>query len=162
MPGRTLPRTLALALVAIWAVFFVAGCEESPQLTLREAEDLAHAWLQYTEETLSREMRAADVSGAECDPDDYGMDADAWGPETLRDCFVDDGWDAAGFKNPTEVINWLTESKRSFGRVKSIDLSDEGSIVIFEMIQDDATLTLTARIVVENELPKCVRLQKSS
>jgi len=70
---------------------------------------------------------------------------------------VDDGWLPEGFKNPTEAIAWLTASRRTVGKVQSIDLAEGGAQITFELGGGQPAV-LTALVVRERSVPKCKRL----
>jgi len=83
------------------------------------------------------------------------------GPQTLRDCFVDDDWDPTGFKNPTEAIAWLVERPRPLTKVKSIELVEGSAEVTFEMM-DQKPVSVLARVKLVDNSPKCSLLKVGS
>lgn len=90
--------------------------------------------------------------------DELAQFASGPGPQTLRDCFVDDGWDPTGFKNPTEAIAWLTEKARPLTKVMSIELVEDSAEVTFEML-DKEPVTVVARVKLVEDSPRCISLK---
>lgn len=162
MPTAMMRAGAAALLVALCAAL-LAGCPTEHRLTLRHAEQMAWAWLldieQFLDPPPGREAGADETKDAD---DEAAAEYETRpGPETLRDCFVDDGWEAEGFRNPTEAIAWLTERRRPLGRVLSIDLADDNvAEVVFEL-QGQPTVRLTAWVVMADGLPRCRGLEKS-
>lgn len=90
--------------------------------------------------------------------DELAQFASGPGPQTLRDCFVDDDWDPTGFKNPTEAIAWLTEKTRPLTKVMSIELVEGSAEVTFEML-DKEPVTVVARVKLVEDSPRCISLK---
>jgi hypothetical protein len=80
----------------------------------------------------------------------------------LRDCFVDDGWEPTGFRNPTEVMDWLHKEPLVLARITSVDMLEggKGATVQFELRSARATIPMTAHIISDGEVPKCSMLQQ--
>ncbi len=152
-------RTLCSGAVVVAAIALTPGCEKQDPLTLREAEDWAYEWLcsieHFLDTRLSEEADEEDEEDQDT-ADAYGAE-DWYGPETLRDCFVDDNWQPVGFKNPTQAINWLTTASRSVGKVQSIDLVDGVSQVVF-VLEGKGNPTVSATITLEDGFAKCSAL----
>lgn len=161
MPTAMSPaRSAALLLVLCAAV--LAGCPTEHKLTLRHAEHMAWAWLLNMQEFLDPPTPSeAGDDGTDAAQDEDVDETDArLKPDTLRDCFVDDGWEPHGFKNPTEAIAWLTQRRRPLARVLSIDLTDDSAELAFEL-KDQPPVTLVAWIVMADGLPRCRGLTRS-
>ena len=133
-----------------------AGCGKD-KLTLRQAEELGQVWLQDL--SLFIPWDEEKKTGPEEDdgegPED--SDSEAGAPGSIRDCFVDDGWDPQGFKNPTEAIEWLTGEPRKLGKVLSADQVEGGCEMSLELL-GARPCTVQVRVVTEDEYPKCARL----
>ena len=152
-PIPMLSEVLVLALVLALS----AGCEKEEKLTLRQAEGIAYAWLHNVQALLNPKPDAEqDAEEAQYEEEDD----DELEPETLRDCFVDDGWSPEGFENPTEAIAWLRERPRSLGKITSIDLIEGVAEVTFEL-NGHKPVQLVARVVMEQGLPKCNCLKQA-
>lgn len=108
--------------------------------------------------------KTAQATEAKHEPTDKGTKAEfaaGPGPQTLRDCFVDDDWDPTGFKNPTEAIAWLVERPRPLTKVKSIELVEGSAEVTFEMM-DRKPVSVLARVKLVDDSPKCSLLKVGS
>ncbi|MCE5219255.1 hypothetical protein LLH03_19740 [bacterium] len=131
-------------------------------MTLREAEDQAQIWLETVQKALHPPAPKADESAnaedVEAEDDTENAEGEEEEPVCLRDCFVDDDWDPAGFKNPTEAMVWLTANANSSMKATSVDLAEEGASLTFEM--GTRPIVLTARLVVVDGLPHCQSLKE--
>jgi hypothetical protein len=147
-------RACQLLAVLLAASFPVGGCLKQ-KLTLREAEGLADSWLEAVGDHCAPAHKA---------PAATENAADEKKPKTtLRDCFVDDGWSPEGFKNPTEAISWLEAQHAAVGRVTSINVLEkgDGAEVSFELHGAKGSTPLVARVVDEEGVAKCNRLEKA-
>ena len=139
--------------MAAFAVCCLPACERQEKQTLREAEELAKDWLISLGEILTPvkpEPKKTDDKSAK----KKTVKKVKENRKTLRDCFVDDGWDPQGFKNPTEVVVWLSEDTWRVGKVLSIERVESGAMIIFEL-EGKKTVQVEASITLENEDPKC-------
>ena len=156
-----MPTAMSRAGVAALLVVLLVGCRTEHKLTLRHAEHMAWAWLLNIQEFLDPPPPSA--AGADeteaADDEDADETEPRLKPDTLRDCFVDDGWQAEGFKNPTEAIAWLTERRRPLLRVLSIDLAGDSAELAFEL-KAQPSVKLVAWVVMAEGLPKCKGLTK--
>lgn len=139
----------------------MTGCGQR-KLTLREAEDHSQVWLEMVQEALHPPAPKADESAnaenREAEDDTENAEGEEEEPVCLRDCFVDDGWDPAGFKNPTEAMVWLTARANKTVKVTSVDLADKGALLTFEM--GAPPIVLTAHLIVVEGLPHCQSLKE--
>lgn len=170
-----MPRVahLTVLLTVVLACLLSGGCREG-KLNLRRAENLSLTWLHNLDGFLNpppapppkpKEVENAEGPDGAVDEDEAENEEDSeqpapTKPQCLRDCFVDDGWSPEGFKNPTEAIGWLTATRRTLGKVESIDLVEDGAQITFEL-KGTPPAKLTALIVRENSIPKCKRLQQA-
>jgi len=83
---RPWPKAFASALLTVSLLLPLCGCKREDKLTLREAEELAHEWLDSTQKLLEAEYRQRVHESAEGDEEAEEVEED-WGLETLRDCF---------------------------------------------------------------------------
>jgi hypothetical protein len=127
-------------------------------MTLREAEDLGKEWLRDLGHFIPSAIEAPATRPAEGAPED-GDDSDTVerAPESIRDRFVDDGWDAQGFKNPTEAMVWLKAEPRKLGRVLSAELVD-GACEMTVELPGAKPCKVQATVVMEDGYAKCKRL----
>ncbi len=139
----------------------MTGCGQR-KLTLREAEDHSQVWLEMVQEALHPPAPKADESAnaenREAEDDTENAEGEEEEPVCLRDCFVDDGWDPAGFRNPTEAMVWLTARANKTVKVTSVDLADKGALLTFEM--GAPPIVLTAHLIVVDGLPHCQSLKE--
>lgn len=153
-------RTQVL-LSLLCCALLITGCGER-KLTLREAEDQAQIWLETVQKALHPPAPKADESAnaedLEAEDDTENAEGEEEEPVCLRDCFVDDDWDPAGFKNPTEAMVWLTARANKTVKVTSVDLADKGALLTFEM--GAPPIVLTAHLIVVDGLPHCQSLKE--
>ena len=145
-------------LLAAFAACCLPACGKQEKQTLRDAEELAQDWLASLGKLLApvkpdlKKPDGKSASKKQADEEDE-EESSEW-PATLRDCFVDDGWDPQGFKNPTEAVVWLGEDKYRVGKVRSIERVEGGAVIIFELT-GKKKIQVEACIVLENDYPKC-------
>ncbi|NSW55521.1 MAG: hypothetical protein HPY44_05875 [Armatimonadetes bacterium] len=127
-------------------------------MTLRQAEELGKEWLRDLGNFVPSAIETSETEPADGDPD-HGdsLDTDESAPESIRDCFVDDDWDAQGFKNPTEAIQWLTSEPRKLGRVLSAGLAENACEMTLELLGAEPC-KVQVTVVVEDGYAKCRRL----
>lgn len=185
MGTRAWARGLPLALLAL----LVSGCREE-KLTLRGAETMAYAWLDDLRPLVAAaggpaasprpagesatpvpvSENAAPGSQAAPPVRETPQNATARNPQaaagghaqTLRDCFVNDGWNAEGFKNPTEAVTWLQEEPRAISRVTSISLLEggKGAEVKLDLRGREGLTSVVAHVVDEEGTAKCNYLKR--
>jgi hypothetical protein len=154
-------RLVAVLCCATLVAALLSACGKKETLTLRGAEDMARSWLAYAGDVLvppPPPPKPAKEKGKHKNDEDEEEETEPQWPTSLRDCFVDDGWDPQGFKNPTEAVTWLTAGKRRPGKVLSIELNGEGAQMTFELLTPKP-VRADANVVMEDGWPKCRSLK---
>jgi hypothetical protein len=149
-------------------VLAAGGCALRQKMTLRDAEDLGRLWVADLMAVLAPPPEAA--SKASGDGEDASEQEEPprspnpkmavlVAPETLRDCFVSNGWKPDGFKNPTAAMCWLTGQKLRRVEITSIEQVEKGAEVTFQVAAAGAKpQALVARVVIEDSTARCTSL----